>query len=372
MNFATLRSAFLLIAITLLSPVCMGAASAQDDTASGRAPATRPLTVGVYVHPPFVMKANGAFQGMAIDLWERLASELKLDSKYVEFSNVGELVKATASGTVDVAVTNMTVTRERAEQIDFTQPWFDAGQRIMVDEDAGGDFSDVVAGLRESGHLRAYAWIAVVIVVATILVTLFDRRFDKDFPRRWRDGLAEGFYTVMSVATSGKSPARRNLFGWAGRFWQGLWLVCGIAVLAYLTSSVTSVMTTLSLANQINTVADLPGRTVGVQPGSVSDDYARQAGLDTRPFEHIDEAVQALVSGRIDAILGDAPVLEYYAHTNPQQPVTVVGPIFAPDKYAFGLARQSELTRPLTVELIGAHESGAIEDIRTRYFGSDP
>jgi len=372
MNLASLRGAFLLVAIVLLIPVSIGPASAQNEEASDLASAAQPLTVGVYVHPPFVMKSNSGFQGMAIDLWQRLASELNLDSEYVEFSNVGELVKATASGAVDVAVTNMTVTKERAEQIDFTHPWFDAGQRIMVEEGGGGDFSDLISGLRESGHLRAYAWIAIVIVIATILVTLFDRRFDKDFPRRWRDGLAEGFYTVMSVATSGKAPARKNLFGWAGRFWQGLWLVCGIAVLAYLTSSVTSVMTTLSLTNQINSVADLPGRVVGVQPGSVSEDYARQAGLNTRPFEHIDEAVEALVSGRIDAIIGDAPVLEYYAHTNPQQPVTVVGPIFAPDKYAFGLARQSKLTRPLTVELIGAHESGAIEDIRTRYFGDAP
>lgn len=131
-------------------------------------------------------------------------------------------------------------------------------------------------------------------------------------------------------------------------------------------------MTTLSLTSQINSVSDLGSRSVGVQPGSVSQDYARQAGFATRPFEQIGEAVEALLDGRIDAIVGDAPVLEYYAHTNPDRPVTVVGPIFAPDKYAFGLPRRSELTRPLTVELIGAHESGVIEEIRSRYFGKDP
>jgi ABC-type amino acid transport substrate-binding protein len=345
-------------------------ADAQDDEAIS--PASAPLTVGVYVHPPFVMVDDGRFHGMAIELWEWLAEQLGQESEYVELSNIGALVDAAAAGDVDVALTNLTVTRDRAERIDFTHPWFDAGQRIMVNEDRGSGFGDVVAGLRESGHLRAYAWIAFVIVVATFLVTLFDRQFDKDFPRRWRDGVAESFYTVMSVATSGKSPARKNLFGWVGRIWQGLWLVCGIAVLAYVTSSVTSVMTTLSLTNQINSVADLPGRAVGVQPGSVSEDYAREQGFNIRPFDHIEDAVEALLEGRIDAIIGDAPVLEYYAHTNPQEPVTVVGPIFAPDKYAFGLVHQSDLTRPLTVELIGAHESGLIEEIRTQYFGDDP
>ncbi|RJE85853.1 transporter substrate-binding domain-containing protein [Paracoccus onubensis] len=357
--------AVLLVAAGILS------ADAQTDETIETTPTPAPLAVGVYVHPPFVMNEDGHYQGMAIDLWEWLADQRDVESEYIEFDNVGELVDATASGQVDIAVTNMSATRDRAERIDFTHPWFDAGQRIMVNDDRSAGFSDILSGLSETGHLRAYGWIALVIIAATFLMTLFDRHFDKDFPHRWRDGIAESFYSVMSVATSGRPPSRKNLFGWLGRVWQGLWLVCGIAVLAYVTSSVTSVMTTLSLTSQINSVADLSGRTVGVQPGSAADDYARELGINTRPFEHIDEAMDALLNGRIDAIIDDAPVLEYYAHTNPQQPVTVVGPIFAPDKYVFGLVHESPLTRPLTVELIGAHESGRIEQIREQYFGDD-
>lgn len=354
--------------------ICAGLlpASAQNEGTVEPASNSESLAVGVYVHPPFVMEEDGRYHGMAIDLWEWLADQRNLESEYIEFGNVGELVNAAAAGQIDVAVTNMTATKDRAERIDFTHPWFDAGQRIMVNDDRSAGFSDIISGLSETGHLRAYGWIVLVIIAATILLTLFDRHFDKDFPRRWRDGVAESFHAVMSVATSGKPPSRKNLFGWIGRIWQGLWLVCGIAVLAYVTSSVTSVMTTLSLTSQINNVADLSGRTVGVQPGSVSEDYARELGLNTRPFQHIDEAVAALLNDRIDAIVGDAPVLEYYAHTNPQQPVTVVGPIFAPDKYVFGLVHKSTLTRPLTVELVGAQESGLIEQIREQYFGDAP
>jgi ABC-type amino acid transport substrate-binding protein len=343
-----------------------GPASAQQEPND-----TGAATVGVYVHPPFVTKSGDGYGGMAIDLWELAAGRLGVASRYVEYENVGALVDATASGSVDVAVTNMTVTRERAERIDLTHPWFDAGQRVLVRQDGGIGTGDLLRGLNESGHLQTYAGIALVIVIATFLVTLFDRRFDDSFPKRWRDGMAESFYTVMSVATSGKAPARKNLFGWVGRIWQGLWLVCGIAVLAYVTSSVTSVMTTLSLTNQINSVADLPGRVVGVQPGSVSEDYARRAGLNARPFQHIEEAANALAAGAIDAVLGDAPVLEYYAHTNPARGLAVVGPLFAPDKYAFGLTQDSRLTRQLSVEIIGLHESGRLGQIRARYFGEE-
>lgn len=156
-----------------------------------------------------------------------------------------------------------------------------------------------------------------------------------------------------------------------GRQDLGIWLICGVAVVAYVTSSVTSVMTTLSLTSQINGGADLPGRPVGVFTGSVAAEYARRNGLDARPYAHIEDAVKALQDRDILAIIGDAPGLEYHAHTNPSDSVKVIGAIFEPDKYGWGLAPNSRLTRRLNVELIGAHEDGLIGAIREKYFGDD-
>ncbi|TIS54640.1 MAG: transporter substrate-binding domain-containing protein [Mesorhizobium sp.] len=329
-----------------------------------------PLKVGIFVNPPFVMNKGGGYTGMAVELWEDLAAKLGRQFGYVEFETIHDLVQATASGSIDVAVTNLTINQARAEQVDFTQPWFDGGDRIMVATDRGHGLGSLIAGLSDAGFLRAYAWIALIIVVATVLLTLFDRWFDEAFPQRWRDGIAESFYSVMSVATSGRPPARKNLFGWIGRIWQGLWLVCGIAVLAYVTSSVTSVMTTLSLTNQIGSLDDLTDQTVGVMAGTVQEDFARSKGLRVRSYPGIDSAVGALVNGDVAAIIHDAPVLEYYAHTRPDQPVNVVGRLFEKDKYGFALPRQSALTRPLTVAVLGALDTGEIDELQTRYFGA--
>ncbi|TPE64045.1 transporter substrate-binding domain-containing protein [Sandaracinobacter neustonicus] len=333
-------------------------------------PAPRVVTVGVYRSPPFVMEADGRPTGMAIELWELAAAALGLQSRYVWLETNTALVDALAAAKIDVGVTNLAITRERAERIDFTHPWFDSGLRVMVHNNRRAGFSNLIDGLRDSGHLRAYAVIAGLILCATVLLTLFDRRYDAHFPRSWREGIAESFYAVMSVATSGTTPSRRNLFGWVGRLWQGLWLACGVAVLAYVTSSVTSVMTTMSLTRQIHSVGDLSGHRVGVRAGSIAETYARNAGFDAHPFPNIEQASVALAEGQIDAIIGDAPVLEYHAHTHRGQRLSVVGPIFQPDKYAFALQRGSSLTRPLTIELIGAHESGRLEELRRHYFGN--
>lgn len=341
-----------------------------QDAVSRSVEAGEAIKAGLYISPPFVTRTKDGFSGMAVELWNALATNRSIDTEFIEYPTLSDLVHAVGAGEVDVAVTNLTITAARAEHVDFTQPWFDAGLQIMISDAPRSGFGNLVAGLASSGHLRAFAWIAGVIVFATALLTLFDRRFDQNFPTRWREGIAESFYAVMSVAVSGRAPSRKNLFGWVGRIWSAMWLICGVAVLAYVTSSVTTVMTTLALTDHISSLSDLPGKKIGVLSGSTADDFATTSGLSKITFANIDSAVEALVSGQIDAIVGDSPVLQYYEHTRPQHDVSVVGAIFQPDKYGFGLAQDSSLRKPLTVGLIGAAEAGLIEELRTKYFGA--
>lgn len=361
---AAIRLLLSCIVVTL----AVGMASAQDSAA----PSRQPLRVGVYISPPFVMKEGGRFTGMAIELWEALAAKLKLPFDYEEVATVGELIEATSSGKLDVAVSNMSITEARVERIDFTHPWYDAGLRLMVNDNHATSFSDVFAGLRDAGFLRTYAMLAGIIVAATFLLTTFDRRFNSEFPNRWRDGLADNFYHVMSVATSGRAPARKNPFGWIGTMISALWLVSGVAVLAYVTSTVTSVMTAISLSHIVSSASDLPGKTAGVIAGSVAETFAHDSRIAYNSFDNIDQAVASLLENNIDAIIGDAPVLEYYAHTHPGNTLTVVGATFEPDKYGFGLPLRSDLTKPLTVAIVAAHENDTLENLRLKYFADTP
>lgn len=369
---ATLRTHVCLIALLLLCTPASASLQA-DSAAAQQAPAERgqTVTVGVYPSPPFVMQDDAGYSGMAIDLWEEIAQRAGLGTRYQTYPTFRAMLDAVRDGRADVAVSNVTITRDRAATLSFTQPWYDAGLRIMVPTSRSSGFGAVFAGLARKGHLQVFAALAVIIVLATVMVTLFDRKYDEQFPKRWRDGIAESFFQVMSIATSGKST-RRNLFGWAGRIWSGIWLVAGVLLIAYITSSVTSVMTTLSLTRHVDSLADLPGKTIGVFEGSVAEEFARDLGLGMVVYDDTEGAVAGLKAGHIAAIIGDAPVLEYYAYTNPEEPVSVIGKIFHPDKYGFALPLDSALRRPLTVELLGLQESGRVEELRTEYFGKSP
>ncbi|WP_417711711.1 transporter substrate-binding domain-containing protein [Roseibium aggregatum] len=333
------------------------------------APELKQIVVGVHESPPFVMIEGEEVTGMAVDLWEYIAGEIGVEYTYKPYDTVGQLVDAVSTEEVDLAVTNLTITEKRAARFDFTQPWFDAGLRIMVSETPHVGFRGLIEGLHDAGYLKAYGWLAFIILISTIGMTIFDRKFDKDFPGRWTEGVAESFYSVMSVVTSGKSPKRKNLFGWVGRIWQALWLVCGIAVMAYVTSSVTSVMTSLSITGTVHNVSDLQGKTVAVAQGSSAEEFTHDSIITSISTKNIQASVDALDRGWVEAIIGDAPVLEYYLHRNPQRELKVVGPIFQPEKYGFGLPHGSPLRREMTIEVIGAQEDGLIEDLHKKYFG---
>jgi len=239
----------------------------------------------------------------------------------------------------------------------------------MISEAPRAGFRSIVAGLAEPGHLRVYGAILGAIIASTLLLTLFDRRYDPKFPTRWREGLAESFYTVMSVVTTGKPPPANQVLRMGRSRLVGA--VAGLRPRDH------------RLRHLIGDQRDDDDRShredrqrvgpakahVGVLDGATAEEYARAAGLRMTAFPNIDRAIDALIAGEVDAVVGDAPVLDYYALTRPQRDVRVVGERFEPEKYGFGIARDSALRRPLTVALIGAEEDGVTEDVRTKYFG---
>jgi len=357
----SLLSAFVILTFFLSA---IGSSVAQQ-----QATPPRPLIAGVYISTPFVTKDGDRYSGMAIELWEKSAKALGRTYEYRDYPSFEALITAVENGEVETAISNLTITKERAARLLFSQPWYDAGLRIMVANENSSGFWQVISGLENAGHLRAMLWLMAFIVLATIFLAFFYRRFDKSFPRKWHVGLAESFYEVMSVTTSGKIT-RPNVLGWLGRISGGLWMVCGVAVIAYVTSSVTSVMTALSLTHQINSIADLPGRTVGVLGGSVAEIYGRGLRLDVRSFAATQDAIDALDNGEVDAIVGDAPVLEYFVHSNPGSAFSVVGAIFHPDKYGFGFQHNNHLGHEVTLQILAQQETGELGVLRRKYFGN--
>lgn len=327
-----------------------------------------PLKVGVYVDNPFVIANEKAYRGFCIDIWKEVAADLGKSSEYIPFASIPELLQAVSSGKADIGVGGTFVTEKRLQIVEFSQPLLNGGLQVMVHEKRGSSLLKLWNSLKESGHLGIFAIGLAVILLGTIILTVAERRWNEEFHKDWANGLAESFYHVMSIAMTGKS-SHKGLPGPWGRVLAGVWIAFGVGVVAYITSTVTSIMTVNRLEGYIKGPQDLPGHRIGVIPGTVGSQYCADRHLLTSAYPSLPDAATALVNRQIDAIVLDAMMLQWYDNSHPELPITEVGPVFEKKPYAFALPIGSMLRHDINRSIVKLHESGFIETLRKQYFG---
>lgn len=355
----------------------LGTSAAQTTDASSPTPTPwqnasplgKKLRVGVYINQPFgYTTKEGDYTGFCVDLWKEMTTDLGVSAEYVPFKNIDDLLKATSENQVDVGLGNISITGERLKMVDFSQPYLQGGMQIMVDEKRGSSFAKLWNGLRDSGHLKIFGIGISIILLFTVFLTIAERYWNKEFHPDWANGLAESFYHVMSITMTGKST-HKGLPGPFGKILAGIWLAFGVGVVAYITSSVTSVMTVNRLKGMIDGPQDLPGHHVGAIGGTLGQHYCEDQSLNTTVYPNLPNAVTALVHHEIEAIVFDAMTLQWYDNSHPELPITEVGPIFMKKGYGFALPIKSPLRHDINRALLKAQESGFVETLRKHYFG---
>ena len=339
--------------------------AAEGDTPS------KPLRVAIRMDEPFAMKApDGSYKGYAIDLWERIAEENGWKYTYIELESSVDILDAISQGRADVGAANITVTRSRLDHADFSLPILDAGLQIMVDDTRKTGGNQFWKAISNPEHLQVAGFGSLIIIALALIVTLFERRLNPEFPKGWIEGWVESFYHVMSIIFTGKTN-HKGIPGPLGRFFAAIWVATGVAVVALITSSITSSMTVSRLHGQINGPQDLPGKIVGTIRGTVGQTYCENLQLNTQLYENLPEAVKALLKRELNCIVYDAPVLQYFDNAHPELPVSEVGPIINKAPYGFAFAQGSPLRIPFNRALFGLQEKGFVNTLHSQYFGSN-
>ena len=84
---------------------------------------------------PFEYKEAGQVVGFDVDLAREIAKDLGAELKIEDMSFDG-LLPALEGGRIDIAVAGMSVTEERAKNALFSEPYYQATQRIVVPENS--------------------------------------------------------------------------------------------------------------------------------------------------------------------------------------------------------------------------------------------
>lgn len=329
----------------------------------------RTLVIATKLSPPFSMKnKEGKWEGISIALWEHIAKKLKLKYTFQE-ATLSDMLKQTAQGKIDVAVASLTITPERESVLDFTHPFYSTGLGIAVNHDQQSTKKSVMGTLFTWKYMRLFVVLMGLLIFSGILVWWFEHKANPDeFGGHISHGIGAGvWWSVVTMTTVGygdKSP--RTFFG---RILAIIWIFAGLILVSSFTATLTAIHTVSQLESKIKGPKDLYRMRVATVKQSTSSRYLKRKLIPARRYDNISKAIKAVVTKQADAIVYDAPLLQYLGHHQFDGMLKVLKPTFERQDYGIALPEQSPLREPINRELLQFIQSRQWRTLLKRYLG---
>jgi ABC-type amino acid transport substrate-binding protein len=156
------------VAIAVLLLVGCDAGTDESYQGSSQVEETTGLSGGVQgkitvasniAYPPFEFSPKGKPKGFDIDLMNEIARRAGFEVRYenVQFDSI---LRGLDADLFDASISAMSITGEREKQLDFSDPYFDADQALLVESDsrikAIDDLSEATVGVQagSTGQLK--------------------------------------------------------------------------------------------------------------------------------------------------------------------------------------------------------------------------
>ncbi|WP_165358706.1 glycine betaine/L-proline ABC transporter substrate-binding protein ProX [Haloactinopolyspora alba] len=347
------------------------AGSGQDDPAPTQDDGT--LTVATRALAPFVVYSDGSYTGFSVELWRLIAENLGADYEIQQVNSLAKQIDDVERGAADVALGGLDITADRARSLALSQPTLDSGLQVMVASEEGSGIGSTLSRIASSRIVTWILWFAVIfgliLLVVGHIIWLLERRRNPDIPTDYLHGIPESIWWAVVAITpfgAGNNTPRRNL----ARVFAVGWILAGYFLLAYFTASITSTMAVDEIRGEITGPDDLAGHSVGSVAQTHGAQYLTARGLGPVLFDSPDEAYAALRAGSVDALVHDAPVLQYQAAHSGEGDLQVVGAVFEEFGYGVGSAYGSGLRQRIDVALLELVESGEYDTLYERWFGT--
>lgn len=126
--------------------------------------------------------------------------------------------------------------------------------------------------------------------------------------------------------------------------------------------------------SNIQSVADLKGKTLALKTGTSAAEYAKNNfdGTTLRLFPNIDNAYLELQTGRVEAAMHDTPNVLYYIKTAGQDRVKTVGDQMLAHEYGIAFPKGSEIIPQVNEVLANMKADGRYDAIYEKWFGTQP
>jgi polar amino acid transport system substrate-binding protein len=329
------------------------------------------LKIGIKPSEPWVMYDQNVSEenrkpiGFSIDLWNKIAQELNVDTRWVYYNSTSELVDAAKKGEVDAAISAVTITSNREKEIDFSSSMYELGLQVMVDASKS---SASVLELMGKEIKKMMSVETTLMFLLFLLVTMHLRWFvdkrDEDsdlFSKQYSTGIIDSFWWGITMLITWETPPSKGV----ARVIDLMWHIVGILAVSILTAIVTSALTAQAIGGSIRSEKDLAGKYVAAVATDAPRRYVEKIGANVIPVKTLAEGIALVRNGKAEALVHDGPRLVYLANKinkKEKKKILKVAPFtFNPQNYGIVFPSKSALKEQTDRALLKLREANGLE-----------
>lgn len=322
--------------------------NAREDTSTPK----KDLVIGITESPPFVKYEDGIYTGLSIESWNLV--NRRLDTNYVfrSYETLEQLLNAVETGEVDLSINPITVTDQRMERMEFSQPYFISYTGVARKNESA--IWTYLSNIFSWNFFSALLILVGVIFIFGLLVWIFERKRNPEEFSPGGRGIFQGFWwsavTMTTVGYGDKSP---RSFG--GRFVGLIWMFMAIIMISTLTAGIASSLTVQNIQDEIASIQDLERFEVTTVKSSSAQELLDQYQIPSKKVSNIEEGIEALLREETTTLVYDKPILNYLIEKKDlEDELVVLEKTLKRDYYSYSFPKDSPLLKTIDPLLIGS------------------
>uniref|UniRef100_A0A672RZV1 Glutamate receptor n=1 Tax=Sinocyclocheilus grahami TaxID=75366 RepID=A0A672RZV1_SINGR len=339
-------------------------------------------------------------KGFCIDILKKIARNVKFtyDLYLVTNGKHGKKINNMWNGMVGevvykkavMAVGSLTINEERSEVIDFSVPFVETGISVMVSRSNG-----TVSPSAFLEPFSASVWVmmfVMLLLVTAMAVFMFEFVSPLGFNRNLAQGkdphgpsftMGKAVWLLWGLVFNNSVPVQ-NPKGTTSKFIVSIWAFFAVIFLASYTANLAAFMIQEEFVDQVTGLSDnkfqspysySPPFRFGTVPNGSTERNIRKNYPDMHQYmvkyhqTGVNDALVSLKTGKLDAFIYDAAVLNYMAGRDEGCKLVTIGSgyIFATTGYGIALQKGSAWKRPVDLAILAIIGDGEMEELEAQW-----
>jgi len=299
------------------------------------------ITVGYNINPPFTFIENNKLTGASYRLWKRVIKNDK--STFFQYVQVplDSLLQGLNNGTIDVAISPLTITSKRSNYINFSVPYYIAYSGGLVNYSSNFkrilEIASIIFSLK---FLKIIGSLLLIIAFFGFLVWVFERKQNKEQFGDGIYGLLHGiWWSAVTMTTVGYGDKTPKTFG--GRTISLIWMFMGLILISTITASITSSLTVKKMEVSSEEINTYKKYRIGTVSNSATERWLTDNFYyNVKGYYTFNSLIDGLKKDEIDLVAYDEPVLRYAILSDSEKEFELLKLKYNLSMYAFGFSKK--------------------------------